>query len=108
MRGRDNVKVFSNTFDDTLGIFEIGSQTYFIQHGDYTSITDAAIGKLVLWAKKTPYCILTGHMHYPAMTNVSGIYVVQSGSLCGSGDEFTRSKRLTGEPSQMVLVTNYD
>lgn len=108
MRGRDNVKIFSNTFDDTLGIFEIGSQTYFIQHGDYTVITDAAIGKLVLWAKKTPYCILTGHMHYPAMTNVSGIYVVQSGSLCGSGDEFTRSKRLTGEPSQMVLVTNYD
>ena len=108
MRGRDNVKIFSNTFDDTLGIFEIGSQTYFIQHGDYTAITDAAIGKLVLWAKKTPYCILTGHMHYPAMTNISGIYVVQSGSLCGSGDEFTRSKRLTGEPSQTVLVTNYD
>lgn len=108
MRGRDNVKIFSNTFDDTLGIFEIGSQTYFIQHGDYTSITDVAIGKLVLWAKKTPYCILTGHMHYPAMTNVSGIYVVQSGSLCGSGDEFTRSKRLTGWPSQTVLVTNYD
>lgn len=108
MRNRDNVKIFSNTFDDTLGMFEIGSQTYFIQHGDYTAITDTSIGKLVLWAKKTPYCILTGHMHYPAMTNISGIYVVQSGSLCGSGDEFTRSKRLTGAPSQTVLVTNYD
>ena len=108
MRNRENVKVHSDTFDDTLGIFNIGKQTYFIQHGDYTAITDAAIGKLVLWARQTPYCILTGHMHYPAMTMVSGIYVVQSGSLCGSGDEFTRSKRLTGGPSQTVLVTNYD
>lgn len=108
MSGKDNVDVVSHTFDDTLGIFNVGDKVYFIQHGDYSSITDAAIGKLVLWAKQTPYCILTGHMHYPAMTDVSGIKVVQSGSLCGSGDEFTRQKRLTGKPSQTVLVTKGD
>lgn len=108
MSGKDNVDVVSHTFDDTLGIFNVGDKVYFIQHGDYSSITDAAIGKLVLWAKQTPYCILTGHMHYPAMTDVSGIKIVQSGSLCGSGDEFTRQKRLTGKPSQTVLVTKGD
>lgn len=108
MSGKDNVDVVSHTFDDTLGIFNVGDKVYFIQHGDYSSITDAAIGKLVLWAKQTPYCILTGHMHYSAMTDVSGIKVVQSGSLCGSGDEFTRQKRLTGKPSQTVLVTKGD
>ena len=40
------------------------------------------------------------------MTEVSGVKVVQSGSLGGSGDEFTRQKRLTGEPSQTVLVVD--
>lgn len=108
MANKNNVEVISHTFDDTLGIFNVGEKLYFIQHGDYSSITDAAIGKLVLWAKQTPYCILTGHMHYPAMTDVSGIKVIQSGSLCGSGDEFTRQKRLTGKPSQTVIVTKND
>ena len=104
----NNVTVHGKTFDDTLGIFTLGDKIYFIQHGDYTRITDTEIGKLVLWAKITPYCILTGHMHYHAMTDVSGITVIQSGSLCGSGDEYTRSKRLTGKPSQTVIVTKDD
>ena len=108
MKNKNNVFVNSNTFDETLGIFKVGEMTYFIQHGDYTQITDAGIGKLILWAKQTPYCILTGHYHYPAMTDVSGIKVVQSGSLCGSGDEYTRAKRLTGKPSQTVLLTKED
>lgn len=108
MKNRENVIVFGKTFDPTLGVFEVGDKTYFIQHGDYTRINDTEIGKLVLWAKKTPYCILTGHMHYPAMTDVSGIKVIQSGSLCGSGDDYTRSKRLTGVPSQTVLLTKQD
>lgn len=108
MANKNNVEVISHTFDDTLGIFNVGEKLYFIQHGDYSSITEAAIGKLVLWAKQTPYCILTGHLHYPAMTDVSDIKVIQSGSLCGSGDEYSRQKRLTGKPSQTVIVTRYD
>ena len=108
MKNKKNVTVYGKTFDETLGLFNVGNKTYFIQHGDYTRINDTEIGKLVLWAKKTPYCILTGHMHYPAMTDISGIKVVQSGSLCGSGDEYTRSKRWTGAPSQTVLVTKQD
>lgn len=103
-----NVTVFGKTFDDTLGIFDVGEKTYFIQHGDFSKCTDADVGKLILWAKRTPYCILTGHMHYPAMTDVSGITVIQSGSLCGSGDDYTRSKRLTGKPSQTSIVTKSD
>lgn len=108
MGNKDNVHVISHTFDDTLGIFYVGEKVYFIQHGDCSSTTDTAISKLVLWAKQMPYCILTGHMHYPAMTDISGIKVIQSGSLCGSGDEFTRQKRLTGKPSQTVIVTKGD
>lgn len=40
------------------------------------------------------------------MTEVSGIKVVQSGCLCGSGDDFTRQKRLSGNASQTVLLVD--
>ena len=106
LKNNHNIKVISHTFDDTLGITKIGNQIYFFQHGDYSSINESSISKLILWAKQVPYCILTGHMHHDAMMNISNVHIIQSGSLCGSGDEYTRSKRLTGNPSQTVIVTN--
>ena len=51
-----------------------------------------------------PYCVLFGHRHYPSSTEVNGIKLVQSGSLPGSGDDHTVQLRLSGKPSQTVLV----
>ena len=101
-----NVTVYDEDIDDTMSIFFIRDKSYFGVHGDFDTMSDASIAKLALWAKFTPYCVLCGHKHFPAMTDVSGIKVVQSGSLGGSGDEYTRQKRLTGKPSQTVLVVN--
>lgn len=101
-----NISVEDVNKDDTLTAFCVRGKTYFAVHGDFDSTNTNSIAKLVLWAKATPYCVLCGHKHHPSMTEVSGIKVVQSGSLGGSGDEFTRQKRLTGEPSQTVLVVD--
>lgn len=101
-----NITVEDENIDDTLSTFFIRDKLYYAVHGDFDGTNTNAVAKLVLWSKNTPYCILCGHKHYPAMSDVSGIKVVQSGSLCGSGDEYTRQKRLTGEPSQTVLVVN--
>ena len=101
-----NITVIDDEIDDTMSTFFVRDKLYFGVHGDFDSTSDAAIAKLALWAKMTPYCVLCGHRHYPAMTDVSGIKVVQSGSLGGSGDDYTRQKRLTGKPSQTVLVVN--
>lgn len=106
LKNSKNINVCDSHLDDTLSTFFVRDKLYFAVHGDFDSSSEAAIGKLSLWAKMTPYCVLCGHKHYSAMKDVSGIRVVQSGSLCGSGDEFTRQKRLTGKPSQMVLVVN--
>ena len=32
--------------------------------------------------------------------------MIRSGSFCGTGDDFTVSKRIYGEPQQMVVVVN--
>lgn len=106
LKNADNVTVYDEDIDDTMSIFFIRDKSYFGVHGDFDTMSDASIAKLALWAKFTPYCVLCGHKHFPAMTDVSGIKVVQSGSLGGSGDEYTRQKRLTGMPSQTVLVVN--
>ena len=101
-----NITVEDENIDDTLSTFFVRDKLYYAVHGDFDGTNTNAVAKLVLWSKNTPYCILCGHKHYPAMSDVSGIKVIQSGSLCGSGDEYTRQKRLTGEPSQTVLVVN--
>ena len=101
-----NISVIDEDIDDTLSTFFVRDKLYFGVHGDFDSTSDTSISKLILWAKMTPYCVVCGHKHYPAMTDVSGIKVVQSGSLGGSGDEYTRQKRLTGRPSQTVLIVN--
>lgn len=106
LKNAPNITVDDNNVDDTLTAFFVRDKLYFAVHGDFDPTNTNSIAKLVLWAKMTPYCVLCGHKHYPAMTEISGIRVVQSGSLGGSGDEFTRQKRLTGEPSQTVLVVD--
>lgn len=106
LKNNDNITVIDESLDDTLSTFMLRDKLYFAVHGDFDSTSDTSIAKLALWAKTTPYCVLCGHKHYPAMNDVSGIKIVQSGSLGGSGDEFTRQKRLTGKPSQTVLVVN--
>lgn len=106
LKNNDNITVIDESLDDTLSTFMLRDKLYFAVHGDFDSTSDTSIAKLALWAKMTPYCVLCGHKHYPAMNDVSGIKIVQSGSLGGSGDEFTRQKRLTGKPSQTVLVVN--
>lgn len=106
LKNVDNIIVYDENIDETVSTFIIRDKLYFGVHGDFDSTNSTSIAKLALWVKMTPYCILCGHKHFPAMTDVSGIKVVQSGSLGGSGDEYTRQKRLTGKPSQTVLIVN--
>lgn len=106
LKNIENISVIDEDIDDTIATFFVRDRLYFGVHGDFDTTSEASISKLVLWAKMTPYCVICGHKHFPALTDVSGIKVVQSGSLSGSGDEYTRQKRLTGRPSQTVLVVN--
>ena len=106
LKNTPNISVEDKNIDDTLSIFSIRDKIYFGVHGDFDNVSDTSVAKLALWAKTTPYCVLCGHKHHPAMTDISGIKVVQSGSLGGSGDEYTRQKRLSGAPSQTVIVVS--
>ena len=73
-------------------------------HGDMYSINKSGIWNLVTALGFCPEYIVCGHNHTPAMNEFNGIRVYQSGSPVGSGDDYTVSKRLAGNPSQTVLV----
>jgi len=90
---------------DTYSEFAIGESKYLICHGDYDGLNDTSIQKLCAYVGYFPYAILMGHMHHPAMNEVSGVKVIQSGCL-HNGDEFTERKRLKGAPSQTVIICN--
>lgn len=106
LKNASNIIVIDENPDDTLAKFFMRDKLYYAVHGDLDGTSDKAIADLVLWSGMTPYCVICGHKHSPAMSDVHGIRVVQSGSMAGSGDEYTRKKRLSGKPSQTVLVVD--
>ena len=90
--------------DSTLGKFQIGRKTYCFIHGDMDTISRDGINRLSAACKTKPDYILLGHNHTPEMREIDGVQVFQSGSLPGSGDDYTMAHRLISKPSQTVLV----
>lgn len=99
---------FIEPYDNTFNCFVVRNKHYFIVHGDYDKFDMAGVAKLSMMAGYFPYCILFGHRHFPATTEINGIKLVQSGSFPGAGDDHTVELRLSGKPSQTVLVCNED
>ena len=91
-------------FDSTIGEANVRGKNYLLLHGDMDSISKTGIGNLVTMLGFCPEYIVCGHKHNPAMSEFNGIQVYQSGSFASSGDDYTVSKRLSGKPSQTVLV----
>ena len=93
-------------FDDTIAEANIEGKNYLLVHGDIDSINKTGIGNLVTMLGFCTEYIVCGHRHTPAMNEFNGIRVYQSGSMPGSGDDYTVSHRMSGKPSQTVLVCN--
>ena len=102
----DNIKVLHDNFDNTVSKIIVHGKNYVCVHGDYDSPTSNSVGKLCMMIGEFPYAILAGHKHTPMTNEFNGIKFIQSGSLSGSGDDFTVQKRLSGKPNQTVLVCN--
>lgn len=97
---------FIEAIDNTINTFCIRDKFYIAVHGDYDRFDVNGVSKLCTMVGFFPYCILFGHRHFPATTEINGVKLVQSGSFPGSGDDHTIELRLSGKPSQTVLVCN--
>ena len=90
--------------DSTIGQCMIDGKEYLIVHGDWDSYSESGISKLVMMNKFIPEGIFFGHLHHNSYDNISGVKIVRSGSFCGTGDDYTVSKRICGDPEQVVCV----
>lgn len=101
----DNFSVIEDGKIDT-GIvkFNIRGMNYVAVHGDFDGMSKGAMARLVMMLGYKPYSVVMGHRHFPAVSDESGVRVIQNGSLCGCGDDYTVERRLTGKPSQTVCV----
>lgn len=92
--------------DNTVAELGICGQLYYFAHGDHDELTQAGISKLAFMLGDIPYAVCTGHKHFPTLTEVNGVKVIQNGALCGAGDDHTVEKRLSGKASQTIMICN--
>lgn len=101
----DNFHVMSHRKLD-IGIVDINvrGKSYISVHGDFDAFNKQGVLNLCSMLGFFPYACLYGHLHTPSYDEVNGVKMVRSGSLSGSGDDYTIEKRLCGDPCQTVLV----
>lgn len=100
----ENISVLKRNLDS--GIFDIcvRGKTYIGVHGDFDQFSKNSVNNLVSMLGFFPYAVISAHNHFPAYSEYNGICMVQNGCLCGSGDDYTIEKRLSGYANQTVLV----
>lgn len=92
------------SLDDGISEINICGKTYLAVHGDFDTPTKQGYMNLAAMVGYFPDYILCGHKHFCSYSQESKF--IQSGSLAGSGDDFTIEKRLSGKASQMVCICN--
>lgn len=102
----DNFYILNKKFDSGIAELNIRNKTYIAVHGDYDRYSSTGVSNLCMHLGFIPYAITYGHLHTCAISESNGVKMIRSGSLAGSGDDYTIEKRLSGKPSQMVCVCN--
>lgn len=85
--------------DTTIAEFMCGGANVVAVHGDYDGENEAAVNKLKSFLGYEPDIIVSAHRH-AGFGDIGDTTLVRSGSLCGSGDAYTITKRLKGRPMQ--------
>lgn len=102
----DNITVLNTNLDSGISMIKVRGNTFVGVHGDYDTQNKSKVSDLVMMLGLFPTAILSGHKHFPSYTEFNGIKLIQSGSLVGSGDDYTIEKRLSGKASQTVFICN--
>ena len=90
--------------DPTIHMMNVRGLNYMSVHGDFEpSVT--AVTNLQALVGRPLYAVLMGHMHHNSTDVVQGIRVIRSGSFIGT-DNYCISKRLYGQPEQIVCVVD--
>jgi len=104
LQTKTNITVLDNNIDNTMSLVNIRGKDYLNAHGDY-DFSKSMIGNITMMLDKKPYAICTGHLHHNSTNNIQGVKMIMAGSLMGV-DDYCITKRILGNPSQMICVCN--
>lgn len=90
------------SIDDGIAMIDIEGKQYLLVHGDFDSTNKQGYMKLANMVESFPEYVLCGHRHFCSYSQDTKF--IQSGSLAGSGCDYTVEKRLKGHASQMVCI----
>lgn len=93
---------YGDKIDATMYVMDVRGKNYVGVHGDYDP-SPSHIQALQTMVGKPVYTVLMGHKHHCSMNDVQGIKAVMAGSFLGV-DDFCVSKRIYGQPEQLVCV----
>lgn len=103
----DNIRFIDDqNYDATIGCCTVREKEYLMVHGDFDSFSEKGVSKLVMMLGFKPTAIFYGHLHRCSFDDIAGVKIIRSGSFSGTSDDYTISKRLSGQPSQMVCVVD--
>lgn len=94
------------SIDDGIADIHIDGKNYLLIHGDFDHTTKAGYLNLANMIGFFPDYVFCGHKHFCSFSEESKF--IQSGSLAGSGCDYTVERRLTGKASQMVCIVDKD
>lgn len=94
--------LLDKNIDDGIASIVIDGKTYLLIHGDFDSTTKQGYMNLAAMVEFFPDYIICGHKHFCSYNQSTKF--IQSGSLAGSGCDYTIEKRLSGGASQMVCI----
>lgn len=107
MKEFENVEIGAGErIDPTMYMIDIRGKTYLGVHGDF-DCTESKVQALNTMSGKQIYAVLSGHLHHNKVDSVQGIKTVMAGSFLGM-DDYCVSKRIYGEPEQLVCVVTED
>lgn len=101
----DNVSFGGTKIDDTISEFFINGSHFVSIHGDFDRGSSELYNYVTATTKIPPDYVVCGHMHVPKM-DFSNTPIIQNGCLCGSGDEYSTSKRYSTDPYQVFMIIN--
>ena len=103
-----NICFIKDKYDDTIGFINVRNHEYLLCHGDYDRFSEAGLNKLIAFLGHKPAGIFVGHLHHCTYDDLNDVKMIRSGSLAGTCDDYTISKRLYSKPSQMVCIADED
>ena len=94
--------LLDKNIDDGISEINVDGKSYLLIHGDFDTTTKQGYMKLADMVEFFPDYILCGHRHFCSYSQETKF--IQSGSLAGSGCDYTIERRLKGKASQMVCI----